>query len=169
MLANPQEAFFVRELTRKIDERINSVRRELSNLEELGLLVSETKDQKRFYRVNPKCSLYEELRALVLKSHITSNQQLAHRLTKAGKVSQLYLTGIFTGASNAKTDVLIVGTINKTRAENVMKDFSKSIGREINYTSMTPSEYQYRKDITDRFLYNILENKHIVVIDDRTE
>lgn len=168
LLANPQEAFFVRELTRKIDERINSVRRELSNLEEMGLLRPETKDQKKYYHVDTNFPLYEELRALVLKAHMTNNQQLANRLAKAGKISLLYLTGVFTGVNTAKTDVLIVGAVNKSRTEEIMRDFSKSIGREINYTAMTAQEFQYRKDITDRFLYNILENKHQVVVDDKT-
>ena len=34
---------------------------------------------------------------------------------------------------------------------------------------MTPQEFKYRSDITDRFLYDILENKKIVVIDTLTE
>ena len=41
-LANPGRSFYVRELTRKIDEQINSVRRELSNLMELSLQIART-------------------------------------------------------------------------------------------------------------------------------
>lgn len=37
-LAQPHQHFFVRELTRVIGERINSVRREISNLERLGVI-----------------------------------------------------------------------------------------------------------------------------------
>jgi len=40
-LAQPYERFFIRELTRKIGERINSVRREIANLERLGVVVQE--------------------------------------------------------------------------------------------------------------------------------
>ncbi|MBI3120413.1 MAG: winged helix-turn-helix transcriptional regulator [Candidatus Kerfeldbacteria bacterium] len=166
MLANPQEEFFVRELTRKIDERINSVRRELGNLELMGLVTSHQEDQKKFYRVDTHFLLYDELRSLVLKSHMTSKQHLIQRLKSVGKIQKLILTGIFTGVPNPKTDVLIVGTIAKNRIQDVMKDFGKSFGRDINYTVMTPNEYQYRKDITDKFLYYILENKHNVMIDE---
>jgi len=39
-MLNPNEDMYVREITNKVQENINSVRRELSNLEDMGLLVS---------------------------------------------------------------------------------------------------------------------------------
>ena len=65
-LGNPEREYFVRELTRLIDERINSVRRELANLESIGLVKSLSKDKKRFYQVNDKSPVFEEMRALIL-------------------------------------------------------------------------------------------------------
>ena len=35
---NPEKSFYVREMTRVIDEQINSVRRELLNLESIGII-----------------------------------------------------------------------------------------------------------------------------------
>jgi predicted transcriptional regulator len=37
-LNNPGQSFFVREITRKIDEQINSVRRELANMIQVGII-----------------------------------------------------------------------------------------------------------------------------------
>ena len=37
-LLNPEQIYFIRELTRVIDTQINSVRRELDNLEHCGLI-----------------------------------------------------------------------------------------------------------------------------------
>ena len=39
-LNNPGKSFYVREITRIIDEQINSVRRELSNMLEIGIIIS---------------------------------------------------------------------------------------------------------------------------------
>ena len=52
------ESFFVREITRIIDEQINSVRRELNNLSQIGLLLSKNKNNKLYYRVNKKSQIY---------------------------------------------------------------------------------------------------------------
>ena len=42
---NPDKSFYVREMTRVIDEQINSVRRELMNLEAIGIIKNETFDK----------------------------------------------------------------------------------------------------------------------------
>ena len=39
---NPEKSFYVREMTRVIDEQINSVRRELLNLESIGIIKNDT-------------------------------------------------------------------------------------------------------------------------------
>ncbi len=51
---NPKRSFYVREITRKIDEQINSVRRELANLLSIGIITSDNSDNKLYYEVNQK-------------------------------------------------------------------------------------------------------------------
>ena len=51
---NPDKSFYVREMTRVIDEQINSVRRELMNLEAIGIIKNETFDNKVYYSANNK-------------------------------------------------------------------------------------------------------------------
>src|SRR3954470_17061224 len=49
--SNPNRAFYVREITRKIDEQINSVRRELANLLSVGLITSDANNNRLYYEV----------------------------------------------------------------------------------------------------------------------
>lgn len=168
-LGNPDKEYFVRELTRLIDERINSVRRELANLENVGLVSSLARDKKRFYRANGTSPVFEELRALILKSQFGLEEQLIKAVQRVGRVHYMVLTGMFTDVHDAKTDMLIVGRVNREKLKKMVEQFNSHFDREINYTVMTPEEYSYRKDITDKFLYHILENQKIVVIDDNVK
>jgi DNA-binding transcriptional ArsR family regulator len=45
-LNHPGQSFYVREITRVIDEQINSVRRELSNMLEVGVITSDSADKQ---------------------------------------------------------------------------------------------------------------------------
>src|SRR5476649_1876382 len=63
-LNNPGKSFYVREITRKIDEQINSVRRELSNMLEVGIITSDSSDNKLYYQVNQRYDYYVPLRAI---------------------------------------------------------------------------------------------------------
>jgi predicted transcriptional regulator len=177
----PQAAFFVRELTRKIGAQINAVRNELTNLMHMGILTEvgaeargddeeeRAKDkrvaQRKYYKLAQDSTVYPELRALFLKSRILVEKDFVRKLSESGSVGYLALTGYFTGVDDAPTDVLMIGRINRDRVAALIRAFQKEVGREINYTVMTPQEYKYRREVTDRFLYSILESKKIVVVD----
>lgn len=62
--SNPNRSFYVREITRKIDEQINSVRRELSNMLSLGLITSDSNDNKLYYEVNQDYEHYDALESM---------------------------------------------------------------------------------------------------------
>src|SRR3954469_19698913 len=59
--SNPNRAFYVREITRKIDEQINSVRRELSNLLSIGIITSGPTQNRLYYEVNQDYKFYKPL------------------------------------------------------------------------------------------------------------
>src|SRR5579884_1326028 len=59
--SNPNRSFYVREITRKIDEQINSVRRELSNLLSIGIITSDATQNRLYYEVNQTYEHYKPL------------------------------------------------------------------------------------------------------------
>src|ERR1700743_3199076 len=61
---NPNRSFYVREITRKIDEQINSVRRELANLLNIGIIVSDNTNNRLSYEVNQRYDYYAALLAI---------------------------------------------------------------------------------------------------------
>jgi len=61
---NPGRAFYVREITRKIDEQINSVRRELANLLSIGIISSDTSNNKLYYEANQNFEHYDALASM---------------------------------------------------------------------------------------------------------
>ena len=79
---NPEKSFYVREMTRVIDEQINSVRRELLNLESIGIIKNETFDNKVYYSANSKHPFYLEVHFLelnkLLREHIEHKIQGSH-------------------------------------------------------------------------------------------
>lgn len=164
-LSNPGRHYFVREITRKVEERINSVRRELKNLEDMGLITSLDKNQKKYYQANDNFILFPELKSLILKAQVILEEKLVSDIKSLGNIQYMVLTGFFVGMKDLSTDILIVGKINRKKLHRLMKKFERVFNHAINYTMMTITEFKYRRDLTDRFLYDILENKKIVMID----
>ncbi|MBU4601137.1 hypothetical protein L6307_01860 [Candidatus Parcubacteria bacterium] len=184
-LLHPNDKFFIRELSRKLKLQINSVRRELENLEKFGILISspppiagekqageKTPDykpanqEKKYFQANADFVLFEEVKALIIKAQILYERDFIDKLHKIGKVKLLILSGIFVNNYGAQTDLLIVGRFHKNKFLRLIKELEQELGHEINFTLMDSKEFKYRRDITDIFLYEILENRKIVVIDD---
>ncbi|KKW33221.1 MAG: polymerase subunit beta protein [Candidatus Uhrbacteria bacterium GW2011_GWA2_53_10] len=173
-LLHPTSAFFVRELTRKIGAQLNSVRRELKNLVELGLVAEQVAseaskkstslaEKKKYYTVNVQSILYEDLRSLFSKVQILLKQNLVQEIEQKGIVEYLVFTGRFLGAPVA-TDVLIVGDLDQKNLQKVMSQFETELGQEINYTLLPKEEFLYRRQVSDRFLLSILESDKVVMV-----
>lgn len=180
-LNNPKKPYFVRELSRQLESQINSVRRELQNLEKIGIIEIVTlkdgpvgkdriarknkKAQKKFFKANPEFILYGDLKGLLMKGQILLERKFVNKLKGIGNISYLALSGIFAGREDALTDILIVGRINRPKLRRLIKSFEKDIDREVRFTIFSVSEFEYRRNITDKFLYDMLDNKKIVLID----
>lgn len=165
-LANPEDEYYVRELTRRMNEQINSIRRELSNLEKMGFLAAEDRDLKKYYKVNVSHQLYPELRALFLKSRLTMEKTFINAIKDAGKIKLMILTGHFINEDTVPVDLFMVGDVNRTKLEPLLTKFKKEFGFNIRFTVIPPAEYAYRKDITDKFLFSILNGRKVVVFDE---
>lgn len=163
-LFNPQREFYVRELTRKLSEHINSIRRELSSLSKIGLLVSRQRDKRKYYRVNTNYVLFKELKNLFLRILTFPQERLAREIKKIGKIKFACLSGFFT-QSPSRCDFLLVGEAKHDRLEKLIKKLEEEQNHEINYTLMSEAEFGYRKDLEDRFVRTILENENIILVD----
>ena len=78
---NPEKSFYVREMTRVIDEQINSVRRELLNLESIGIIKNETFDNKIYYSANTKHPFARPLADMFSKKLDSASTQEVRRTT----------------------------------------------------------------------------------------
>ncbi len=153
---NPTEEYFIRELTRKLDEQINSIRRELDNLKRAGLFKTRTKNRKKYYYVNMNFSLYEELKSIIIKA-VSSNESLIKDLEQMGDIKVLALAGQFVEKPTTSVDILIVGNVDREKLTNYITNDLRA-KRPIKFTVMTEEDYRYRLNCNDKFVTDLISN-----------
>lgn len=170
-LSNPGKSFYVREITRLIDEQINSVRRELANMLEIGVITSDSADNKLYYEVNQRYEHYLALKAiftggsdkaLTQKSEDGSWHEMLHEIPS---LSIAIAAGVLVKGSTSNIDLLMVGTVPPVKLKKVIKEVEVIEGRELNYTVLSYDEFYYRLSIRDKFITGILSGKHLVLVD----
>lgn len=174
-LSNPNRSFYVREITRKIDEQINSVRRELANLLSIGIISSDNNNNRLYYEVNQKYEHYHALSSIFGKGAMTQKSASVEvsnndgddimELKKTGNIEAAVLTGQFTRDESSGIDMLIVGDINQPKLNKYISQLESKEGKDIRYAVFTPKEFEYREQINDRFLISLLTSKKQVLID----
>lgn len=172
--SNPNRQFYVREITRKIDEQINSVRRELANLLNTGIIVSENTDNNRlYYEVNQKYEYYQPLSEIFGGRAVASGAatmqtpvgKLDDEFKALGNIELAVYTGQFTRDEASGIDVLLVGNVNQNQVNKYIADLETQEGKEIRYAVLTPSDFEYRRKIRDRFIATIESSKKQVLVD----
>lgn len=175
--SNPNRSFYVREITRKIDEQINSVRRELANLLNVGIIVSDNTNNRLYYEVNQTYEFYEPLLIIFgqggaataasapVKTKKASLTPEEEKFKALGNLEIVLYTGQFTRDESSGIDLLIVGDVNQNAMQKFVTDLESQESKDIRYTVMVPSEFKYRLQIKDRFITTVLGSKKQVLVD----
>lgn len=188
-MSSPNRSFYVREITRKVEEQINSVRRELANLLSLGVITSDSStNNKLYYEVNQKYENYDALRMLFTgkkpqaqkavetvkgkakkaptKKEAASPQMVDEDIwAKVGNVSGLLYSGIFTRDTSSPVDVMVVGDVTNARVESAVAELEKEKNGELRYAVMEVDEWAYRRQVKDKFYVQIMSAKNQIVKD----
>ena len=178
--SNPNRSFFVREITRKIDEQINSVRRELSNLLSIGIITSDNTNNKLYYEVNQRFKYYKPLQEIfggglkksVKKPVAGTDGSIADvsaaetDLRSVGHIDLAVLTGQFTRDNSTGVDFLIVGEVNPNALQKYVDELEAKENKAIRYAVMSLPDFRYRQQIRDRFATAIHKSKKQVLVDE---
>jgi DNA-binding transcriptional ArsR family regulator len=178
-LLNPDTSYYIRQIARHLNLQISAVRRELENLENLELLESRqgeddeegmnekgNKNDRKYYQANRQFILFNEIRELIIKAQILCERDFTDKLKKLGNIKMLILSGLFINDSQAPVDMLIVGNFNTDKVAKLVRTLEEELVNEVNYTVLSEDDFHYRRQVTDVFLYSVLEGKKIVVIDE---
>lgn len=167
---NPTKSFYVREMTRVIEEQINSVRRELNNLESIGIIKSETYDNKIYYSANHKHPFTRPLNEIFSKKVSSSRGQEVKVSTWDDYIRPVkhYLKGLIVTnrlPGQDGIDLLIIGNDKTKKLTRWAEVVEKKLGKPINYVIMSTDDFSYRRSVKDRFITEVLEMEILEIID----
>ncbi len=159
-LLRPSEEYYIRELTRILNEQINSLRRELDNLEKIGILKSRAKNRRKFYFLNPYFSFTAELTSIFRKT-----QDGFASLTKKAKdqfsLDLLVFSGQFM-AVDSSIDLLFVG--NELSHEAVESFVEKEFeGAPVRFTVMKTTDFLQKLSVGDTLTLEMLQTDYNLI------
>jgi transcription initiation factor IIE alpha subunit len=181
-ISHPDVLFQVDDIAVKTKVKTEIVRKELTGLvagnlvikskERFAKVFANTKTKKGAvkeyicFKLNKDFRFLSALETLVFNFENANRDALYERFLGVGRVKLFIVSGIFTGTEKARTDILYVGeAIKRNVAEKVVSDLQAEIGKEIRITVFDTEEFAYRYKMFDRFVRDILKDKHEKIVD----
>ena len=170
-LSSPDMEIHLREIARRIEENINSTRRELNHLEGLHILSSRKEGNQRYFKMNKAHLIYPDLKNIYLKTTGVGNA-IRNIFAEIRNIKYCFIYGSF--ASNTEgiesdLDIFIVGSIEESKLIPIINGLEKKLNRDVNYIIYTPDEYRMRVERRDQFVMNVLEGEKIMLYGDENE
>ncbi|MGA3207427.1 MAG: nucleotidyltransferase domain-containing protein [Syntrophales bacterium] len=156
------------EIVKLTGEDRGNISRELRNLESIGLLVSRIEGNLKYYSLNRKYLLYDELRSIIQKTRGATGT-LRETLSRAKNIDYAFIYGsIASGTETVRSDIdlMVIGEISLESLLRLMKGPEKTLGREINPSLYSLKEYKRRMKRKDPFIVRVMDEPRIMLIGD---
>jgi predicted nucleotidyltransferase len=172
LFGHPDESFYVREIVRAVNSGLGSVQRELTSLEEAGIVQRTTRGNQVFYQANPRSPVFDELKSLVLKTAGVAEVLILAISPLRKSIRTAFIYGSMARATQGRgsdVDVFVVGDASFDEVADALAAAQKKLAREINPTVYPIPEFREKIREKHHFVTSVLAGEKIFLIGDERE
>ena len=164
----PDRSFYANEVIALAASGTGAVQRELASLSESGLLTVSKQGNQKHYQANANTPVFTELRALVLKTMGLADVLRNALSPLAAQIDFAFVYGSVArqqDTAQSDVDVMIVSaSLAYGEVFGALEDAAMSLGRKVNPTLYTPSEWDKRVAQDSAFVTRVVQQPKIWLI-----
>lgn len=179
-LMNPEDIFDRTDIEKRSRVSGDALRKEVALLKDVGFIKERSmvkmfpkkngmggeleKKKVKGFALNPSFPFLGALRALVTEI-VVGRDDLAARFKNCGSMKLIIAAGVFIDERDSRVDILLVGDkLKKPAIESALRRLEAELGKELTYGVMETPEFEYRYGIYDKFIRDIIDYPHLVVL-----
>lgn len=163
---NPDESLYVNELSRKLRLDKRNLVKKIKELEEEGVLKSQSRGNLKLYSINKDYPLYNEYQKIIMKTEGVEGR-LKSILGSINGIKEAYIYGSYAAGRlgfHSDIDLLVIGCHSIVSLQREINKFQKEIDREINIVNIDEAEFKKKIKNKNPFIQGILNRKKIRLI-----
>lgn len=168
LFGQPGRSFYASQLIREAGTGSGAAQRELARLEGSGLIVARRIGHQKHYQANAASPLFSELRNIVLKTVGVAEplRDALKPLSSAIRAAFVYgSVAQATDQSASDIDLMIISDgVTYGDVFGALEQVTRTVGRQINPTVYTATEFSKRAGTEDAFVTRVLEQPKLWVI-----
>ena len=161
------EGFYMRLLSRELWEQINSIKRELDNLNELWILNFREELRKKIFFVNKNFVYTEEFTSIFLKNYNPMEKIKEYFKTQNNLEVVIVNNSVQTKLikeTKSLLDIFLIWEIDRAEFANFLS--SIFFKRKVKYAIITTEDFYKRLEYWDKLIWNILSEQWNLLLKD---
>lgn len=160
----PARAYSINEASKMLRMPLGSASHILNRLQINNLLKSVSKHGKKYFFYKPSVDVPPWIKNKLSKFKRKQEDGLIEDIKKLSPKA-VVLSGIFCGYANLPVDILLVGRYDLKKVQRFLEKWQGIMSLELNYSIMSESEFIDRRDTFDKFIKDIFDHRHLVIVD----
>lgn len=158
---NPSQYFAFKDVVLRTKEPGSKVRQELRNLTRANLI----RKRGRSYFLNPNYVYRPAVENFLIDAVPMTEKDILRKLSKAGNMKLVLISGVFMHDKEARADMLVVGDhLRNGQLVSAIARIEAELGKEIRYAAFETPEFRYRLGIYDKLIRDILDHPHQKIV-----
>ena len=167
LLLHPDEAFHLREIARITSTQPGTLRRELEQLAQAGVVERERVGNLVRYRADAGCPIFEELRGILKKTAGVADVLREALTPLAERITAAFVYGsVARGAERRVSDIdlMIVGSVSLEEAVAALNPCQEALRREINPNVYALAEFRKKLRQKSGFLSRVMTGPRLMIL-----
>jgi predicted nucleotidyltransferase len=164
LLVNPERRWHLREIVRRTNCALGTVRRELEGLTSTGILIRSKDGNRVYFQANTALPTYPELRGLMVKTTGLADVLREALRPLASRITAAFVYGsMASGESGPQSDVdvMVVGRARFGDVVSALRPAEEKLNREINPTIYPSGEFRRKLASGHDFLRHVVEGPKV--------
>ncbi|MBU2478244.1 MAG: nucleotidyltransferase domain-containing protein [Gammaproteobacteria bacterium] len=166
LLLHPDESFHLREIARATNTQPGTLRRELAQLADAGVLGREKVGNLVRYQADRACPIYEELRGILKKTAGVVDVLREALLPLRDRIAVAFIYGSVARGDERRAsdiDVMVVGDVPFEDVVGALHACQTELRREVNPNVYGVAEFKRKARGKDAFLVRVLKEPKLYV------
>lgn len=175
-LFHSDKFFDIEEIKKRTQQSIVKVRKEINVLEKIGFLKKKkiplskvsgkkTKEKSFKWQLDLDFPYVNHLQGMLIHTNPFANKEILKKFKNLGELKLLIISGIFIQNWESRVDLLIVGEkLKKPSINSAIKSLEADMGCELRYTVLENEDFNYRMNMYDKLIRDVLDFPHKKVL-----
>jgi len=161
--ASPETNLYVREASSILKEDAGNLSKELIRLEKNGIFISAIRGRQKYFSLNKKYPLFNELKSVVSKT-VGIEASLKEIANADAGIKTAFIYGSFAQKKETRSsdiDLLLIGRPDEGRLTEKIDALERKLGREINFTIYSEKALSDKIKRKNSFILNLIKRPKV--------